>query len=174
MWRGCPASAESRARRSSGLALFLGPGSGATAAPADLEDFLGVEPEASLADAAADAFGARLGAVQAGLRRAQAEGETGSAAVRAIGFYAGRLRRALTLAKAGAGLGEAAKASGVFWKNEREFLRQARAWTLPQLDEVQAEALAADRACKQAGAPDSLIAERLALGVAGRARRLGL
>ena len=34
-------------------------------------------------------------------------------------------RRTLTLAKAGAGLQEAAKASGVFWKQEREFLRQA-------------------------------------------------
>jgi DNA polymerase-3 subunit delta len=62
----------------------------------------------------------------------------------------------------------------VFWKNEREFLRQARAWTLPQLDEVQPEVLAADRACKTAGSPDHLIAERLALTIAGRARRLGL
>ncbi len=156
------------------LALYLGPGSGATATPADLEAFLGVEPEASLADAAIDAFGARLGAVQAGLRRAQAEGESGPAAVRAMGMHAGRLRRTLTLVKSGAGLPEAAKASGVFWKNEREFLRQARAWSLPHLDEVQAEVLAADRACKQAGSPDSLIAERLALGIAGRARRLGL
>jgi DNA polymerase III subunit delta len=35
------------------LALFLGPGAGITAGIADLEGFLGVEPEASLADAAA-------------------------------------------------------------------------------------------------------------------------
>jgi DNA polymerase-3 subunit delta len=34
--------------------------------------------------------------------------------------------------------------------------------------------LAADRACKSAGAPDQLIAQRLALTIAGRARRLGL
>ena len=156
------------------LALFLGPGSGMTATPKDLEAFLGVEPEASLSDAAADAFGGRLAEAQAGLRRAAAEGEAGPAAVRALGMYLGRMRRTLTLAKAGAGLQEAAKASGVFWKSEREFLRQARTWTLPELDRIQPEVLAADKACKTAGSPDSLIAERLALQIAGRAKRLGL
>ena len=156
------------------LALYLGPGSGVTATPADLDDFLGVEPEASLADAAIDAFGGRLAQAQAGLRRAAQEGEGGPAAVRAMSFHLGRLRRTLTLVKSGAGAQEAAKASGVFWKNEKEFLRQVRAWSLPQIDEVQAELLAGDRACKSSGAPDSLIAERLALTIAGRARRLGL
>ena len=156
------------------LALFLGPGSGIVATPQDLEGFLGVEPEASLADAAADAFGGRLAEAQSGLRRAAQEGEAGPAAVRAIGMYLGRLRRTLTLAKSGAGLQEAAKASGVFWKSEREFLRQARTWTLPELDRLQPEVLAADRACKTTGSPDHLIAERLALQIAGRARRLGL
>jgi DNA polymerase-3 subunit delta len=156
------------------LALFLGPGSGVTATPADLEPFLGVEPEASLADAASDAFGGKLAAAHASLRRAAAEGEGGPAAVRAMGFHLGRLRRTLTLAKSGAGLAEAAKASGVFWKNEREFLRQARAWNLDQLDPLQTEILNADRACKTAGSPDELSAERLALTIAGRARRLGL
>jgi DNA polymerase-3 subunit delta len=156
------------------LALFLGPGGGVTAGPADLEPFLGVEPEASLADAATDAFGGRLDETRAGLRRAAAEGEAGPAAVRAIGQHLARLRRTLTLARNGAGLQEAAKASGVFWKNEREFLRQARSWTLDELDRLQPEVLSADRACKQTGSPDSLIAERLALAVAGRARRLGL
>jgi DNA polymerase-3 subunit delta len=156
------------------LALYLDPGSGAVATPADLEAFLGVEPEASLADAASDAFGGRLAAAQAGLRRAAAEGEAGPAAVRAMGFHLGRLRRTLTLMKSGAGAQEAAKASGIFWKNEKEFLRQARAWTLPLLDDVQPEVLGADKACKTAGAPDHLIAERLALTIAGRARRLGL
>jgi DNA polymerase-3 subunit delta len=156
------------------LALFLGPGSGAVATPADLEPFLGVEPEASLSDAAVDAFGGRIGDAQAGLRRAAQEGEGGPAAVRAMGMHLGRLRRTLTLAKSGAGLQEAAKASGVFWKQEREFLRQARSWTLEELDRIQPEILSADRLCKTAGSPDQLIAERLALAVAGRARRLGL
>lgn len=156
------------------LALFLGPGSGVTAGPADLESFLGVEPEASLFDAASDAFGGRLGEAQSGLRRAAQEGESGPAAVRALGMHLGKLRRILTLAQAGAGLQEAAKAAGVFWKQEREILRQARSWTLPELDRVQPEILAADRACKTAGSPDRLIAERLALTVAGRAKRLGL
>jgi DNA polymerase-3 subunit delta len=156
------------------LALFLGPGSGTAATPADLEPFLGVEPEASLSDAAVDAFGGRIGEAQAGLRRAAQEGESGPAAVRAMGMHLGRLRRALTLAKSGAGLQEAAKAAGVFWKQEREFLRQARAWTLEELDRIQPEILNADRLCKTAGSPDQLIAERLALTVASRARRLGL
>jgi DNA polymerase-3 subunit delta len=156
------------------LALYLEPGSGRTAAPRDLEDFLGVEPEASLSDAAADAFGGKLAEAQAGLRRAAAEGEAGAAAIRAISMYLGRMRRTLTLAKNGAGLQEAAKASGVFWKQEREFLRQARSWSLAELDKLQPDVLAADKAVKTAGSPDSLIAERLALTIAGRARRLGL
>lgn len=156
------------------LALFLGPGSGATAGPKELEAFLGVEPEASLAGAASDAFGGRLAEAQAGLRRAAQEGLSGPGAVRALGQHLGRLRRALTLARSGAGLQEAAKASGVFWKDEREFLRQARAWSLETLDAVTGDVLAADRACKTARAPDALIAERLALQIAAKARRLGL
>ena len=156
------------------LALFLGPGSGVSATPADLEPFLGVEPEASLFDAAADAFGGRIAEAQSGLRRAAQEGEAGPAAVRALSFHLGKLRRLLTLVHKGAGPQEAAKASGVFWKQEREMLRQARAWTLDDLDKLQPEMLAADRACKTTGSPDRLIAERLALQVAGRARRLGL
>jgi DNA polymerase-3 subunit delta len=156
------------------LALFLGPGSGVVATAADLAPFLGVEPDASLAEAAQDAFGGKLSAAHAGLRRAAAEGEGGPAAVRAMSLHLARLRRTLTLAKAGAGLAEAAKASGVFWRNEREFLRQARAWSLDALDGLQPEVLDADRACKQTGSPDGLIAERLALTIAGRARRMGL
>jgi len=156
------------------LVLYLGPGSGGSATPADLEAFLGVEPEASLADAAADAFGGRLAEAQSGLRRARQEGEAGPAAVRAIGNHLGRLRRVLTLVKSGAGAQEAAKSAGVFWKQEREFLRQTRSWSLDELDRIQPEVLAADRACKTAGAPDHLIAERLALTIAARARRLGL
>jgi DNA polymerase III subunit delta len=91
-----------------------------------------------------------------------------------MGMHLGRLRRALTLHKSGAGLPEAAKAAGVFWKQEREFLRQARSWTLDELDRIQPDILNADKLCKTAGSPDQLIAERLALAVAGRARRLGL
>lgn len=156
------------------LALFLGPGSGRTATAADLEDFLGVEPEASLFDAAADAFGGRLAPAQQGLRRAFSEGESGPAAVRAAGLHLAKLRRVVTLARSGADMKEAAKSAGVFWKQEREFLRQARAWSLSELDRIQPDLVEADRACKQAGSPDTLIAERLLLSIAGRARRLGL
>ena len=156
------------------LALYLGPGRGVTATPTDLEPFLGVEPEASLGDAANDAFGGRLAEAQAGLRRAAQEGESGPAAVRMMSLHLALLRRILTLAKGGAGLQEAAKAARVFWKQEREVLRQARTWTLEELDRIQPEILGADRLCKTAGSPDQLIAERRALAVASRARRLGL
>jgi DNA polymerase-3 subunit delta len=156
------------------LALFLGPGSGKTVGPEALEPYLGVEPEASLSEAASDAFGGRSAPAQAGLRRAFGEGEAGAAAVRATGTHLARLRRALTLVRSGADMKEAAKAAGVFWKQEREFLRQARAWSLKDLDLVQPDVLQADRACKQAGSQDLLIAERLLLSIAQRGRRLGL
>ena len=156
------------------LILYLGPGSGVTATAADLTPYLGVEPDASLSDAAADAFGGRAALAHAALRRARAEGEGGPAAVRAIGNHLTRLRKAAILVGAGAGAQEAAKSVGVFWKQEREFLRQLRSWRMEDLDGLQGEVLDADRACKSAGSPDHLIVERLALSIAGRARRLGL
>jgi DNA polymerase III subunit delta len=156
------------------LALFLGPGSGRTADAADLIDFLGVEPRTSLADAAIEAFGGRLAGAHAGLRRAAQEGEGGSAAARAMSAHLGRLRHAVALHQKGAPLARLAKDMKIFWKNEREFLRQARVWTLAEIDRIQPAVLSADRACKETGAPDRLIGERLALAIAGRARHLGL
>jgi DNA polymerase-3 subunit delta len=156
------------------LILFLGPGGNITASLDDLTGFFGVEPEASLSDAAFDAFGGRPAAAHAGLRRAAQEGESGVSAVRALGSHLARLRRVMTLHRTGTGLQAAAKASGVFWKNEREFLRQVQAWSETELNRAQSDILAADRACKTAGSPDRLLSERLALTIAGRARRLGL
>jgi DNA polymerase-3 subunit delta len=91
--------------------------------------------------------------------------------VRAFGMHLARLRQVLAR---GSPSPEAAKQAGVFWKEEAEFLRQARAWNLAALDAVQPQILAADRACKRAASPDRLIAERLALALAAEARRLGL
>jgi DNA polymerase-3 subunit delta len=156
------------------LTLFLGPGRDFTAALSDLDGFLGVEPEASLSEAASDAFGGRAAAAHANLRRGAQEGESGAAAVRALAVHHGRLRRVAILHRAGGGLQAAAKASGVFWKSEREFLRQAQVWRGGELDRVQSDILAADKACKSPGSPDRLLAERLAISIAGRARRLGL
>jgi len=156
------------------LALFLGPGENRVAGAEDLVDFLGVEPQGSLAEAAIDAFGGRLAAAHAALRRAGQQGEEGPAAVRALSAQLGRLRRAAALHQAGSPLAQVAKDMKIFWKNEREFLRQARAWTLAEIDRLQPEIFAADQACKTTGAPDRLIGERLALAIAGRARRLGL
>ena len=56
----------------------------------------------------------------------------------AFGEQITRIDAAAGLDLEAGGMGaEAAKASGVFWRNEREFLRQARAWTLDQLDVLQ-------------------------------------
>ena len=156
------------------LILYLGPGSGAQGTVEDLKACLGVEPEASLSGAAEDAFGGRAGSAQAALRRARAEGEGGPSAVRALSQHLAKLRRATILQEAGAGAQEAAKSVGVFWKSEREFLRQLKAWRIGEIEALTPEVLEADYACKQTGSPDHLISERLALSIAGRARRLGL
>lgn len=156
------------------LALFLGPGSRRQARLADLEGFFGVEAEASLFDAALHAFGGRLGLAQTQLRRARQEGETGVAAVRALGLHLQRLRKFALARARGADSKAAAKSAGVFWKQEREFSRQAQAWTAVGLTEAQARILAADAACKRALSPDDLLAERLMFQIAADARRLGL
>ncbi len=156
------------------LALYIGPGSGRTLDVAELEQHLGVEPDASLQDAALQAFGGRPAPAQAGLRRALAEGESPVMAVRQASIHLGKLRRITVLQANGAGAKEAAKAAGVFWKQEAEMLRQARSWRIEDLDRVLDSVNAADVATKTTGSPDQLIAERLLLEISSRARRLGL
>lgn len=158
------------------LVLYLGPGRGATASVAELEPFLGVEPDASLAEAASDAFGGRLAAAHAGLRRIAEEGDSGVPVVRFLSLHLARLRKGVAMRAAGATPREIALSCGVFWKQEREFQRQVRAWSSAELEVLAPEVLDADMACKQEGAhaPARLLAERLALSIAGRARRLGL
>jgi DNA polymerase-3 subunit delta len=158
------------------LTLYLGPGSPGQASLADLADFFGVEPEASLGEAALHAFGGRLAAAQAELRLAAQEGEGGIGAIRALALHLGRLRRVASARAGGAAPQAAVRAAGVFWKSEREVLRQANAWTLAELAGPETEILEVEMACKQGGsrAPDQLLAERLAFGIANKARRLGL
>jgi DNA polymerase-3 subunit delta len=156
------------------LVLYIGPGSGRQIDVAELEAHLGVEPDASLQDAALQAFGGRPAPAQAGLRRALAEGESAVMAVRLASMHLGKLRRINVLQEAGAGSKEAAKSAGVFWKQEAEILRQARAWRLEDIDRVQDSVNAADIATKTTGMPEHLIAERLLLEISARAKRLGL
>ncbi|NBW07692.1 MAG: DNA polymerase III subunit delta [Caulobacteraceae bacterium] len=156
------------------LALYIGPGSGRSIDVEELDAHLGVEPDASLQDAALQAFGGRPAPSQAGLRRALAEGESAVMAVRQASIHLGKLRRINVLQGAGAGAKEAAKAAGVFWKQEAEMLRQARSWRLEELDLVQDSVNVADVATKTTGLPEALIAERLLLEIAARAKRLGL
>lgn len=156
------------------LTLFLGPGARGVSRLEDLTAFFGVEPDVSLAEAALHAFGGRLGAAQADLRRADLEGESGIPAIRALGSHLTRLRRAAQLRAAGASPQVAAKSVGIFWKSEREFIRQSTAWTPAELTAPQRDILAADMACRRTGAPHRLLAERLAFAIANQARRLGL
>jgi DNA polymerase-3 subunit delta len=158
------------------LALYLGPGAGGQAGLDALVDFFGVEPDSSLGEAAMHAFGGRLAAAQAELRLAAQEGEGGVAAVRALALHLGRLRRIATARAGGAAPQAAARAAGVFWKSEREVLRQANVWTPARLAGPQSEILEVEMACKRGGgrAPDQLLAERLAFSIADQARRLGL
>jgi DNA polymerase III subunit delta len=156
------------------LILYVGPGAGRVIDVAELELHLGVEPDASLQDAALQAFGGRPAPSQAGLRRALAEGESPVMAVRQASIHLGKLRRINVLQANGANAKEAAKAAGVFWKQEAEMLRQARSWRLDDLEKVLDSVNAADIATKTTGSPDQLIAERLLLEISARARRLGL
>ena len=94
--------------------------------------------------------------------------------VRAVSGHLGRLKKIRALTDNGAGPKEAAKAAGVFWKQEADMLRQVRSWRHEDLTQVLENTLVCEKACKTAGSPDVLLAERLLLEVAGRARRLGL
>src|SRR5260221_6340826 len=117
------------------LALYLGPGSGRQASAADLEPFLGVEPEASLADAAADAFGGRLAAAHAGLRRAAQEAEAGPAAVPAPGPPPSRPRRGGTPPQGPAGPPPGGQNARGVCEKTREIPSQGPAPALPGTDE---------------------------------------
>ncbi len=156
------------------LILFIGPGSNKTLSEVELADFLGVEPEASLFKAASDAFGGRMRAAQAGLRRAFAEGKGGPDAMRALSDHYNKVKLLKTLMQKGMGSKEAARAAGIFWKEEDDMLRQARAWDYHTLDPLAKDLIEADKQCKSTGMPDQLISERLYLAIAGRAARVGL
>lgn len=156
------------------LILFIGPNSHKTLDERDLQDFLGVEPDASLFKAAQDAFGGRMKAAQAGLRRAFAEGETGPDAMRALSSHYGKVRLLKSHIAKGMDGKMAAKAAGVFWKDEADLLRQAQAWSYDMLDPVAGDLIDTDKLCKSTGLPDLLIAERLYLQIAGKASRARL
>ncbi|HEX7798702.1 MAG TPA: DNA polymerase III subunit delta, partial [Asticcacaulis sp.] len=125
------------------LILFIGPGSHKTLNETELLDFLGVEPEASLFKAAQDAFGGRMKPAQAGLRRAFAEGEGGADALRALSLHYNKLKLLKSLLEKGMGTKEAARAAGVFWKDENDLLRQAQAWRFDALDALAADLIEA-------------------------------
>lgn len=156
------------------LILFIGPGSHRTLDETGLQDFLGVEPDASLFKAASDAFGGRMKQAQAGLRRAFAEGEGGADALRALSAHFNKVRLLKGLLQKGLGAKEAARSAGIFWKEEDDMLRQARTWHYDTLDPLARDLIDADKACKSTGMPDLLIAERLYLAIAGKANRVGL
>ncbi len=156
------------------LVLFIGPGSNKTLTEAELQDFLGVEPEASLFKAAQDAFGGRMKAAQAGLRRAFAEGESGPDAMRALSLHYNKVRVLKGNLLKGLDPKTAARNSGIFWKDEDDMLRQAKSWNIDILDGLARDIIDTDKMCKTTGMPDLLLAERLYMQVAGKATRAGL
>lgn len=156
------------------LILFIGPGSNKVLNETELQDFLGVEPEASLFKAAQDAFGGRMKAAQAGLRRAFAEGESGPDAVRALSMHFGKVRLLKNNLNKGMDSKAAARASGIFWKDEDDLLRQAKSWNFDILDGLAQDIIETDKQCKSTGMPDLLLAERLYMQIAGKATRAGL
>ena len=107
-------------------------------------------------------------------RRASRPVTPAVAAVRAAGQHLGRLRRISAAIASGQGAREAAKAAGVFWKQEAEILRQVKVWSTRDLQEVTEAVALAEVRTKTTGLPDRLITERLFLEISARARRLGL
>ena len=90
-------------------------------------------------------------------------------------MYLGKLRRTLILAKSRrrpAGGRQGLRASS--GSRSASSCARPAPGRLPALDVLQPEVLDADRLCKQTGTPDALIAERLLMTVAARAKRLGL
>lgn len=156
------------------IAVFLGPGSGQIASEADLDEFVGVEPDASLAQGAYEAFGGRAAAAYAQIRRAEREGQAGPPAARAMAAHLARLRRVAEARLGGKPVGEAVQSLKIFWKSREEFTRQARAWDLANSEAAQAQIFAAEQACRQTGAPAAMLVERLSFWIASRAKRLGL
>ena len=156
------------------LCLFIGPRSGKTLSEAELVDFLGVEPEASLFQAALDAFGGRMRPAQACLRRAYAEGEGGADALRALSQHLTKLIQLKQKLDTGSMPKEAIKALRIFWKQETEWLRQAKVWRSSMLETLPSEMIEADRLCKSTGLPDEKIAERLFMSICARAQKQGL
>lgn len=156
------------------LILFIGPHSHKTLTETELQDFLGVEPEASLFKAASDAFGGRMKAAQSGLRRAFAEGEGGADAVRALSSHFSKVKLLKNHLNKGMDSKSAARAAGVFWKDEDDMLRQAKAWHFDTLDGLARDIIDTDKQCKSTGMPDLLLAERLYMQIAGKASRAGL
>jgi DNA polymerase-3 subunit delta len=156
------------------LALWLGPGSGRIAEPDELDEVLGIEPHGTLGDASLAAFGGRMADAQRDLKRAFGSGETGVSALRALAGHLMRLRKIQSQVVHGKPLAEAIKAARVFWKQEREFQRQCQAWSDNRLMDIQAEIYEADRQCRTTGQPQQLLAERMLLSIAGKAKRLGL
>ncbi|MEI9903199.1 MAG: hypothetical protein WDN06_03915 [Asticcacaulis sp.] len=94
--------------------------------------------------------------------------------MRALSQHYNKVKLLKSLLQRGMGTKEAARAAGVFWKDEDDMLRQARSWNYDALDPLASDLIDADKSCKTTGMPDLLIAERLYLAIAGKAARVGL
>ncbi|MBV8916383.1 MAG: DNA polymerase III subunit delta [Acetobacteraceae bacterium] len=131
---------------------------------------------ACVGDAASVAFDDAVFAATSGnaeaadraLERALAEGLAPVAVTRGVMGHLAKLHQARGQMAAGASADEAVRAlrPPVFFKRVSEFTRALSRWDPPRLLHAMAETRRVELACKQTGAPDSLLVRRLMLALA--------
>ncbi len=125
-------------------------------------------------DAVFAATSGEAGAADRALERALAEGTAPVAVARGVLNHLARLHQARGVMAAGASADDAVRGlrPPVFFKRAPEFGRALRHWDAPRLAAAMREARRVELACKQTGAPDTLLVRRLVLALVrqGRAR----
>ena len=151
------------------LALY-GEGLGRPISSDDIDALLVDESEGALDAASMDAVSGR--AARAVEALARIDGLSGVSAIRALERRMLQLQDARAMMDDGLGAADAVTKlrPPVFWKERDAFAAQARAWTAKRLSAAFDLLWAAEIRCKQAGAPQALIAADAFRGVANLLR----
>ncbi|MFT8675053.1 MAG: DNA polymerase III subunit delta [Acetobacter sp.] len=155
------------------LALYAGDGG-----RLDLEDVracIGDAGSVSVEDAAFAATEGQRAQADLALERALAEGTSPIAIIRAFLAHLHRLRRVRAAMATGLSRTDALKTlrPPVFFKRTASFGRALELWTLPALTRETAAWQALELACKQTGAPDTLLCRRQVAILSARAAQTG-
>ncbi len=137
----------------------------------DIDALMAPPGEGDVFAAAFEAFSGQGRTAFEGLHRAFDAGEHPAMAARALALHALRLRRARAQMAEGKTPEVAAKAVGIFWKQEKAFLAQLNVWDTPALRQQLADIRSAEVDTKTTGQPAAERIERLVLAIARRARR---